>query len=162
MFTSAPRWGGRRTCPSLDEVLDPVGLVLDELAELAVALVRALLEKLRGAADAGQRVLHLMRQHRAIAEAPRAAPRKFSCRSSICAVEASCSVSTTPPDAARAAGRPARRRRSAAAAGLSRIRVEVIDRRLMVADTAPAGPNSRLSGGQKLAQADIAVSEPAE
>ena len=48
----------------VDQVADAVGLVLDELAEFAVAVVDArLFQQLRGAADARQRVLDLMRQH---------------------------------------------------------------------------------------------------
>ena len=48
---------------ALDKVADAVHLVLDQQAELAVRLARALLQELRRAADAGERVLHLMRQH---------------------------------------------------------------------------------------------------
>ena len=48
----------------LHEVADAVHLVLDQRAELAVAFLRRLFQQLGGAADAGKRVLHLMRQHR--------------------------------------------------------------------------------------------------
>ena len=49
----------------LDELHDAVGLVADEAGQQPVALVGGLLEELRRAADAGQRVLDLVRQHRA-------------------------------------------------------------------------------------------------
>ena len=43
---------------------DAVGLVADQLGQLALAVGHRLLEQLRRAADAGQRVLDLVRQHR--------------------------------------------------------------------------------------------------
>ena len=48
---------------SLHELHDPVGLVADQLREEAVVGVGPLLQELRGAADAGERVLDLVGQH---------------------------------------------------------------------------------------------------
>ena len=47
----------------LDETHDPVGFVADQAGQHPVALVGGLLEELRRAADARQRVLDLVRQH---------------------------------------------------------------------------------------------------
>ena len=49
---------------AVDEPDDAVGLVADQARQRAVVLVRVRLEQLRRAADAGERVLDLMRQHR--------------------------------------------------------------------------------------------------
>jgi hypothetical protein len=47
----------------LDQLHDPVGLVADQAGQHPVALVGGLLEELRGAADARQRVLDLVGEH---------------------------------------------------------------------------------------------------
>ena len=49
---------------AVDQLHDAVGLVADQPRQRAVVVVGGLLEQLRGAADAGQRVLDLVRQHR--------------------------------------------------------------------------------------------------
>ena len=49
---------------AVDQRDDAVGLVADQLGQLAAGIVGVLLQQLRGAADAGKRVLDLMRQHR--------------------------------------------------------------------------------------------------
>ena len=49
---------------AVDEIADAVGLRADQLRQRAVGVVDVLLEQLRGAADAGQRVLDLVGEHR--------------------------------------------------------------------------------------------------
>ncbi len=49
---------------AVDQRADAVRLVADQHGELPVGLAHAALQQLRGAADAGERVLHLVRQHR--------------------------------------------------------------------------------------------------
>ena len=49
---------------AVDQLHDAVGLVADQARQRAVVVVGGLLEQLRGAADAGERVLDLVRQHR--------------------------------------------------------------------------------------------------
>ena len=71
---------------------DAVGLVADQPGQLAVRRRRRLLEKLRRAADAGERVLHLMRQHRRHAPSPSARRCGASAGGRSCAaIERSCS-----------------------------------------------------------------------
>ena len=48
---------------AVDELHDAVGLVADQPRQRAVVVVDRLLEQLRGAANAGQRILDLVRQH---------------------------------------------------------------------------------------------------
>ena len=49
---------------AVDEIADAVGLRADELRQRPVLVLEAGLQQLRGAADARQRVLDLVRQHR--------------------------------------------------------------------------------------------------
>ena len=60
---------------AVDEADDAVGLVADEARQRAVVLVGVGFEKLRRAANAGERVLDLMRQHRRQGRSP-CAPRR--------------------------------------------------------------------------------------
>ncbi len=48
---------------AVDELHDAIGLVADQPRQRAVVVVDRLLEKLRRAADAGQRIFDLVRQH---------------------------------------------------------------------------------------------------
>ena len=48
---------------AIDELDDAVGLLADQLGQLTVLVVGRLLQELRRAADAGQRVLDLVREH---------------------------------------------------------------------------------------------------
>ncbi len=48
---------------AVDQLHDAVGLVADELGERAVVVVGGLFKQLRGAANARQRILDLVRQH---------------------------------------------------------------------------------------------------
>ena len=49
---------------AVDQIADAIGLRADELRQRAVLVLEAGLQQLRGAADARQRVLDLVRQHR--------------------------------------------------------------------------------------------------
>ena len=49
---------------AVDQVADAIGLVADQFGQLTVGRADAGFQQLRRAADAGQRVLHLMRQDR--------------------------------------------------------------------------------------------------
>ena len=49
---------------AVDEIADAVGLRADELRQRPVVVLEAGLQQLGGAADARQRVLDLVRQHR--------------------------------------------------------------------------------------------------
>ena len=49
---------------AVDELDDPVGLLADQPGQRAVLVVSRLLQQLCRAADAGKRVLDLMREHR--------------------------------------------------------------------------------------------------
>ena len=49
---------------AVDEIADAIGLRADQLRQGAIGVAEVLLEKLRGAADARQRVLDLVGQHR--------------------------------------------------------------------------------------------------
>ena len=48
---------------AVDQFDDPVGLLADQLRQRAILVARARFQQLRGAADAGERVLDLVRQH---------------------------------------------------------------------------------------------------
>jgi hypothetical protein len=82
---------------AVDQRADAVGLVADQHGEFAIGVADAGLQQLRRAADAGQRVLHLMRQDRRHAgDAARgAAERQLAVERR--AAEASCSTSSTAP-----------------------------------------------------------------
>ena len=82
---------------AVDEIADAVGLRADELRQRAVVVLEVWLEQLRGAADARQRVLDLVRQHRGHARyrARRGAMRELALdhlRHERC-----CSISTIRP-----------------------------------------------------------------